>query len=184
MELLQNDVLILDQVTSFLSNDFAISDAQGRQIGHIHTEGSGLSRIFMGNRRFTVMDASGQPVVLLDDVVSLGRDRMNIMTPDGGRLAELVRKVTFFRPKFSLNLADGTEMQIDGNFMQREYTLQTEQMGQIARISRSYQSFTKAFLGHERYSLEIAGFVEPWLRATIIGAVIAVDLCRLKDQSD
>lgn len=184
MELLQNDVLIVDQVTSFLSNDFAISDAQGRQIGHIHTEGSGLSRIFMGNRRFTVMDASGQPVVLLDDVVSLGRDRMNIMTPDGGRLAELVRKVTFFRPKFSLNLADGTEMSIDGDFMQRQYTLETERMGQIARISRSYAGLGSALMGRDRYALEIASFVEPWLRATIIGTVIAVDLCRLKDQSD
>ena len=39
MTILSHDLLVIDQVTSFLGNDFAIRDAQGQPIGEIKTEG-------------------------------------------------------------------------------------------------------------------------------------------------
>ena len=38
MTLLHADVLVMDQVTSFMSNDFAIRDQAGAQVGEIRTE--------------------------------------------------------------------------------------------------------------------------------------------------
>lgn len=37
MSLLDHDVLVIDQVTSFLRNDFQIFDAQGQPVGQILT---------------------------------------------------------------------------------------------------------------------------------------------------
>lgn len=183
MALLQHDLLIIDQVRGFLSNDFSILDAHGRPAGYIRTEGSGLNRLFMGNRQFTVLDADGTPMVRLDDVVTFGRDRMNIMAPDGQLLAELVRRISFLRSRFTITLADGTAMDIEGKMFDREFHLATAQMGEIARVTRSYSGIGQALLGRERYALQMAGFTEPWLRATIIGCVIAIDLCRQKDKN-
>lgn len=183
MTLLQQDVLVLDQVTGFLSNDFAICDRNGDPAGQIRTQGGGLSRFFMGSRHLTVFDVDGGPIVQVDDVMTLGRDRMHIKAPDGQMLAELIRKIAFLRTRFEVRLADGSQMAIEGDFFSHEFTLGTDRLGQCARISRSYAGLGQALLGRERYTLQLAGFTEPWLRATIIGTVIAIDLCRQKDRN-
>lgn len=46
MALVDQNVLVLQQIRSFLANDFAICDTGGRQLASIHTEGSTMSRLF------------------------------------------------------------------------------------------------------------------------------------------
>lgn len=183
MALLEQNVLILDQVRGFMSNDFTIMDMHGQPAGYIHTEGSGMSRFFMGNRQFTVTDVDGQPMLRLDDVMSWGRDRMNVMAPDGQLLAELVRRFSFLKRRVSLQLANGQTLELTGSSMfDHDFAISGESMGEVARVSRSYSGIGQALLGRERYVLEFMPAVEPWLRAAIIGAVIGLDLMREKDR--
>ena len=39
MSSLMNDVLVFQQTTNFVRNDFAIMDDQGTQVGHVETGG-------------------------------------------------------------------------------------------------------------------------------------------------
>ena len=74
-------------------------------------------------------------------------------------------------------------MAVEGKMFDREFHLATDRLGEIARVTRSYAGIGPALLGRERYALQLAGFTEPWLRATILGCVIAIDLCRQKDRN-
>ena len=71
MGILATDVIVMSQVTSFLSNDFGIHDLGGQPVGRIVTEGSTGSRLFMGTRQPAIVDADGSLLLRVDDVVNL-----------------------------------------------------------------------------------------------------------------
>ncbi|MFZ2260200.1 MAG: hypothetical protein WAV52_05550 [Luteococcus japonicus] len=96
MSLLDHDVLVIDQVTSFLRNDFQIFDAQGQPVGQILTQGSGLSRAIMGTRQLIVAEPDGTQVMVVDDVPNFGRDTFDLLGPDGNRFAEVIKQFTLF----------------------------------------------------------------------------------------
>ncbi|SJN40147.1 hypothetical protein [Luteococcus japonicus] len=96
MSLLDHDVLVIDQVTSFLRNDFQIFDAQGQPVGQILTQGSGLSRAIMGTRQLIVAEPDGTQVMVVDDVPSFGRDTFDLLGLDGNRFAEVIKQFTLF----------------------------------------------------------------------------------------
>ncbi|MDP9852475.1 uncharacterized protein YxjI [Corynebacterium lowii] len=81
--LLRHDHLVMQQVTNWTSNDFDILDEQERPVGRVHTSGSLLSRMMMGNRTLQVMEADGTPLVQLSDTVNFVRDTMEMTWADG-----------------------------------------------------------------------------------------------------
>ena len=184
MALLQHDVLIVDQVRGFLNDSFAIADVHGQPTGWIRSEGGTASRLLMGNRKFLVEDADGAPVVRLNDVVSFGRERMQITAPDGSDLATLIQKISFLKTRIKLELANGRELQMDGSFFERDFTITSPELGEVARVGRQYRDIGQSLLGRERYVLQFAPQLEPWQRATVIGAVIGIDIIRAKARNN
>lgn len=51
-------------------------------------------------------------------------------------------------------------------------------------MSRKWSGFTNFLSGNERYMLQLKDDLPPQLRASIIGAAIALDLMAKKAQSD
>ncbi|MEL4358500.1 MULTISPECIES: LURP-one-related/scramblase family protein [unclassified Luteococcus] len=181
MTLLEHDVLIIDQVTGFFTNDFAIHDAQGIPVGIITTGGSALSRSFLGSRQLTVVESDGRPLLTVDDVPNLGRDTFALLGPDGQRFAEVVKQFTLFSKHLTVQLAD-EKLELRGSFWEREFTVAGSQ-GQAAQVSRSWPGIGAALLGRERYALGFAGELPHHLRAATVGAVLALDLIRAKESS-
>lgn len=180
MALLAHDLLVIDQVTGLLTNDFAIRDAQGLQVGHILTRGSALSLMFRGPRQLAITEADQTPVMAIDDVANLGRDTFDLLGPDGQRFGEVVKQFTLFSRRLRVQLASGT-LQLTGNFRDREFAVASEQ-GEVARISRRWPGIAQALLGRERYVLAFAPGAPLDQRAGTLGAVVALDLIRHKEQ--
>jgi uncharacterized protein YxjI len=174
----QNE-LSIQQVTGFMSNDFAIEDAHGRPVASIRTTGSAASRFFAGNRQFEVTDLSGTALFQVHDPMTWGRDRYRVTAPDGSPIAELVQRTAFLKTSVQVSVVDGTELRLEGNFFDHSYRLLVDEHP-VAAVDRTWAGFGKALLGHSRYALQMDPGMLELVRYAVIGSVISLDLIRDK----
>lgn len=179
--LLQEDLLVLHQMRTFLNNDFHIETPAGQVVGVIDTGGSGTSRFFLGNRSLQVREADGRPVLGIEDTLNFGRDTFELTGENGEPLAHLRRRFTFLRRQVDMHLAEGTKIEMHGNIFDFEFEFRIgEQVP--ARVSRQWSGLARGLLGRSSYVLSFAADVPPRLRAAIIGGVVTLDLMRAKDK--
>lgn len=174
----QNE-LSIQQVSGFLSNDFAIEDTQGRAVATIRTTGSAASRFVAGSRRFEVTDPSGRVLFQVHDPMTLGRDRYRVSAPDGAPLAELVQRRTFFATSVLVSVVDGTELRLEGDLIGHSYRLLAGGHP-VAEVGRRWAGLGRALLGRSRYAVSLDPALPELVRYAAIGSVIALDLIRAK----
>lgn len=181
MGILTTDVIVLQQIRSFLSNDFAIHDTAGSPVGRIVTEGSTGSRMFMGTRALAVVDGDGSLLLRVTDVVNFGLDRFEVHDGYGRQVAVLVKEFTLFTKSVRIELGTGAVLRVTGSLFDREFTVDGPG-GQAATVSRSWPGVAEALLGRESYALVFASALPVPEKLGTIGAVIALDLIRAKER--
>lgn len=182
--LFDHDVLVIDQIRSFLSNDFLIHDPAGVQIGYIQTKGGLGSRLLMGNRDLTVMNIDGSRWLNVHDSITLGRDRFEVTGPDGDPVAQLVQNITIFRKKMTAHLASGGALVLGGSWLDFDFHLAAPNGDTVATVTRHWTGLAQFLLDRERYVLTMAPALTADIRQAILGTVIALDLVRAKQRSD
>lgn len=183
MGILDTDAIVLDQVRSFLSNDFGIHDLAGTQIGRIVTEGGMGSRLLMGSRQLAIVDTDGTLLVRVVDPPNLGLDRFEVQDWQGNVVAQVVKEFTFFKKALRIELSTGPQLRLEGSMWDREFTV-TGPGGLAATASRHWPGVAEAFLGRERYVLGFTPQVPVPEKLGTIGAVIALDLIRQKERNN
>lgn len=181
MRIADHDLLVVDQVTSFVADDFAIRDRAGAVVGDIRTQGGALSRMLMGSRELAVHEADGTLALRVLDVVSFGRDRFEVVDGAGAPLAEVVKEFTVFRKRLSLRCADGQVLDLRGSFLDHDIEV-VGPLGVAARVSRQWPGLAAGLLGRERYVIGFGDRVPAALRHAVLGGVVALDLVRAKEQ--
>lgn len=182
MSSLMNDVLVFQQTRNLVKNDFAIMDEQGQQVGHVETGGSTLGRLLKGPRELTVFDGPERPVIRVKDTMTLGRERMEILDATGAPLASLVKRISFFRTRISLDL-QGEEIDLQGDIWGFEFQI-SGPSGVMGAVSREWSGVGNAFLGMSTYALRLAQHLTATQRHALIGAVLALDLIRAKESKN
>ena len=119
MGILETDAIVLDQVRSFLSNDFGIHDLAGTQIGRIVTEGGMGSRLLMGSRQLAIVDTDGTLLVRVVDPPNLGLDRFEVHDGQGRVVAQVVKEFTFFTKALRIELSTGPQLRLEGSMWDR-----------------------------------------------------------------
>ena len=181
--LAHTDVLHMQQTTSFMANDFEITDGEDRPVLRVRTTGSGASRFIMGNRSFVFEDAeTGRVLFAFEDVLTLGRDRMSMVDAEGLPLAHLRRETAFFRTRITGAVLDGTELEIVGNVWGMSFEVHARGR-QIATVERRWAGLGHGLLGRSRYEVRLDPAMPPLVRCAVVGTVLALDLMRAKDQS-
>lgn len=175
---LMSNVLLFQQTTNFVRNDFAILDEAGRQVGHVETGGSTLMRMVAGSRELTVFEGPDNPVLRVEDVYTFGRERMLIRNAHGDLLATLVSRLRLFGTRITLDVR-GEELEFTGNVWGFEFQI-TGPGGEMGTVSRTWSGVGNAFFGKSTYSLRLAENLTVPQRHAIIGAVLALDLIRDK----
>ncbi|WP_257476824.1 LURP-one-related/scramblase family protein [Acidipropionibacterium jensenii] len=180
MALVDQNVLILQQIRSFLRNDFAILDASGAQIASIHTEGSGASRALAGARDLTVLE-NGYPVLRISDPPNLfSRDTYTVSDGNGLSMATITKEFSVLSRKLRVELSDGSVLQCAGSLFGLEFTISQGQ-AVAARVARRMPGLSAALMGHDRYLLQLAPDLPPLHRGAMIGTVVTIDLIRAKE---
>ena len=175
--LLQQDVLVVDQVTSFMSNDFAIYDRAGQVVGQIRTEGGLGSRMLIGSRQFTVFDTDGQPVLQIYDSPNFGLDKFELADGAGQPIGRVVKQFSFFSKRLTLEVAGGQYLDLKGDWFDFSFEI-TGPEGVVATVSRSWPGVAGGLLGRSRFVVAFNRSATPQVRRAVLGAVVAVDLIR------
>lgn len=179
MGILTTDVIVMHQVRTFLSNDFAVQDMTGAPIGRIVSEGSAGSRFFMGTRQLAVVDGDGSLLLRVDDVVNLGLDRFEVHDGHGHKVADLVKEFTFLKKSVRIELATGAVLRASGSLFDREFSV-VGPGGQAASVTRHWPGVAEMVLSRESYVLAFASGLPVPEKLGTIGAAIALDLIRAK----
>lgn len=179
MGILTTDVIVMHQVKTFLSNDFAIQDMTGAPIGRIVSEGSTGSRMFMGTRQLAVVDGDGSLLLRVTDVVNFGLDRFEVHDGHWQKVAELVKEFTLFTKSVRIELATGPVLRVTGSLFDREFSV-VGPGGQAATVSRHWPGVSQMVLSRESYVLAFATGLPVTEKLGTIGAAVALDLIRAK----
>ncbi len=180
MTIFNQDMLIFQQTKNFSKNDFAIRDQTGQQIAHVDTGGSTLGRMFAGARELTVFDGPGNPVIIVKDTMTVGRDRFEILDGNAGPLASLVKKITFFKTRVAISML-GEELELLGSIWDFDFRI-TGPGGVLGTVTREWSGMGNALLGKSTYALRLAENLTIQQRQAVIGSVLALDLIREKQQ--
>lgn len=148
-------------------NDFAITDPDGNP--HFRVDGA----VFSWGDKLSFQNAAGQELALINQQLLSWMPRYRIER--GGQvLAEVVKKFTWFKQKFTLDIPGPNDYTIDGSFWQHEFNF--TRLGQTAaRVSKSYWSWT------DSYGVDVADGEDDVL---ILCACIVIDQVLHDEQND
>ncbi|WP_313812473.1 phospholipid scramblase-related protein [Glutamicibacter sp.] len=179
MTILEPAVLVFQQTKNIMKNDFAILDGGGVQVAHVETGGSSLGRMFAGSRSLTVFDGPENPVLQVKDAMGLGRDKMEILDGQGNHMANMVKRITFFKTRVTLDY-QGEEIDLTGNLWGFNFQIESS-AGVLATVSREWSGMGNAVLGKSTYAVQFTNTIDAGRKLALIGAVLALDLIREKE---
>lgn len=151
-------------------------------MGEIRTEGSVLSRMVLGSRRLAVHDTDGSVLVRLGDVMTIGRDRFVLQDGQGYEIGRLVQELTFFRKRLTVQLVNGEGLHVQGRLFDYDFEI-AGPGGSVARVSRQWPGLAAGLLGRNRYVVSFDTGAPVNLRVAVLGAVVALDLIRAKEET-
>lgn len=181
--LLDEPVLVMQQISSMMSNNFDIANPDGDKVGYAESTGSVARRLVAGTRSLNVYDTNGQLVVSVEDPMNFVRDTYELSGPDGQELAHVRKRFAVFRRRVDMELADGSVIELHGNVFEFNFEFQLGGTT-VATVTRQWSGIGNALLGRSTYSVLFEHETPAQLRAAVIGGVVALDLIRQKDSND
>jgi len=151
--------LVQERIFSFTA-DFWIEDENGNRVFFV--DGRALSL----RETFELRDASGQLRALIRKKMFAMRDTMEI--EDGSGVIAKVRPAFFspFKHRYEIDMADGSQLQAEGNFADKDWAVVTQNNQLVARISRQW------FRIRDTYGVEVAPGADD---AVMIAIAVCID---------
>jgi uncharacterized protein YxjI len=111
-------------------------------------------------------DPQGHELARIQERVARVRDAMEIEDPDGNRLAMVTKAVVSpVRDRWSVQLRDGPDLEVQGNVVDHEYTF-TDGRRPVATVSKKW------FRVADTYGVEVASGQDP---VAVLTATVAID---------
>jgi uncharacterized protein YxjI len=191
--LYEQPVLLVSQKTKLieLTNEYAVYDGEGRQIGAVVQVGqSGLKKAMrlVSNldqfltHHLEVRDARG-PVLVLTRPAKVVRSRVLVQRPDGAPLGEIVQANVFGKIRFDL-VADG---QVVGaiqaeNWRAWDFAITDAAGTEVARITKKWEGLARTlFTTADRYVVLVHYRLPEPLASMVIASALTVDTALKQD---
>ena len=191
--LLEQPVLVVSQKTKLieLTNEYAVFDGNGQQIGAVVQVGqSSLRKTFrlLSNvdkfltHRLEVRDATG-PVLLLTRPAKFVRSRVQVARPDGSPVGEVVQANAFGRIRFGL-VVDGQPVgaiQAE-NWRAWDFAISDGSGREIARITKKWEGLARTmFTTADNYVVQVHQRLEEPLASLVLASALTVDTALKQD---
>lgn len=149
--------LIIKQKVFSWADKFSVRDEAGQDKYYVEGE------LFSWGKKLHVMDASGNEAAFIQQKVWSFKPRFYVFVR-GQQIAEIVKEITFFRQKYSI---EGLDWEIDGDFTAHNY--------QITQNGRMVVTIHKEWLTWgDCYVLDIASEQDEILALAVVLAIDCV----------
>jgi uncharacterized protein YxjI len=189
----EQPVLVVSQKTKLieLTNEYAVFDGQGQQIGAVVQVGqSGLKKAarFVSNldqfltHRLEVRDAWG-PVLVLTRPAKFVKSRVVVQRPDGAPVGEIVQANVFGKIRFDL-VSNG---QVVGaiqaeNWRAWDFAITDAAGTEIARITKKWEGMARTlFTTADRYVVLVHFRLPEPLASMVVASALTVDTALKQD---
>jgi uncharacterized protein YxjI len=155
-----------------IGDDFDVMDEHGNKV--LHVDG----KVFSVRNKVVIEDLTGAEVASVHRHLIALRPTYEIQI--GGEKAAEVRKKLFtpFREKFTIDVPGPDDLEMKGNLLDHEYTIELGGR-EVAAVSKRWLTI------RDTYAVQVSADLDPLL---IIGSVLALDLAleraEKKDKED
>lgn len=148
------------QKLASIGDDFWIEDEQGNRAYKV--DGKAL-RV---RETLVFEDAAGNELARIQQRVARVRETMEIEAPDGRTIATVKKAmITPLRERFTVKLGDGPDLEVQGNLVDHEYTVEADGR-KVAEVSKKW------FRVADTYGVEVGEGQDP---ALILAVTAALD---------
>ncbi|MCU1668604.1 MAG: uncharacterized protein JWP40_1531 [Blastococcus sp.] len=186
-------VLVVSQRTKLieLTNEYAVLDAQGQQIGAVIERGqTSLKKAvrFFSNldqfltHRLEVRDARG-PVLVLTRPAKIVKSRVQVSRPDGAPVGEIVQANVFGRIRFDLVAGGQLVGAIQAeNWRAWNFAITDAAGTEVARITKTWEGLAKTlFTTADNYVVHVHSRLPDPLASLVIASALTVDTALKQD---
>jgi uncharacterized protein YxjI len=189
----EQPVLVVSQKTKLieLTNEYAVFDGNGQQIGAVVQVGQSAARKAVRllssldqflTHRLEVRDARG-PVLVLTRPAKFMRSRVVVQRPDGALIGEIVQATVFGKIRFDL-VANG---QLVGaiqaeNWRAWDFAITDADGTEVARITKTWEGLARTlFTTADRYVVLVHFRLPEPLASMVVASALTVDTALKQD---
>ena len=191
--LLEQPVLVVAQKAKLieLTNEYAVSDGNGQQLGAVVQVGqSGLRKALRLvsqldqylTHHLEVRDATG-PVLVLTRPAKLVRSRVLVARPDGQAVGEIVQANAFGRIRFDLVAGGQPAGAVQAeNWRAWDFAISDATGREVARITKTWEGLARTvFTTADDYVVQVHERLEDPLASLVLASALTVDTALKQD---
>ena len=194
--LFDSPVLVVNQKAKLieLTNEYAIYDAEGRQLGSAVEVGQNVVRKavrLLGNfdqflsHRYEVRDSGGRTVLSLHRPAKFVKSRIVVTGANGAEAGTIRQENAIGKIRFALEVGGQRVGGIQAeNWRAWDFAINDAQGAEVARIKKTFEGVAKAlFTTADNYVVRIHRPLEEPLRTLVVAAAVSVDTALKQEDS-
>ena len=188
-------VLVVNQKAKLIevNNEYAIYDANGRQIGAVRQVGQSAlkkaARILTSYDQFMthklqVVDMAGSVLLAVTRPAKVFKSRIEVADGAGRPLGRVVQQNVFGKINFALEAGGRTVGSINAeNWRAWNFSICDEAGSEVARITKTWEGLAKTvFTTADNYVVQIHRPLEDPLRSLVVASALSVDTALKQDK--
>jgi uncharacterized protein YxjI len=181
-------VLVVAQKAKFIeiSNEYAIHDQHGTQIGAVREVGQSAAKKVMRfvssvdqfmTHKLQVVDAQGAVVLQLTRPAKVMKSKIIVQDGQGAEIGTIVQENMIGKIRFGLEAGGQKIGSINAeNWRAWNFNIQDASGAEVARITKTWQGFARAaFTTADNYVVQMHAPIEGALLAMVVAAGVSVD---------
>ena len=189
-------ILVVNQKAKLmeLTNEYSISDAEGRKIGAVMQVGQSGARKALRlvsnldsflKVQLDVVDLHGQPLLRLTRPGKVMKSTVIVERPGAGEVGRLVQENAFGKIRFAMVVGDQKWGSINAeNWRAWNFSIRDHTETEVARITKTWEGLAKAaFTTADNYVVQIHRPLEDPLRTLVVAAAVSVDTALKQNDS-
>ena len=188
-------ILVVNQKAKLIevSNEYAIYDQNGRQLGAVRQVGQSMAkkviRVLTSYDQFMthklqVVDAAGNVLMALTRPAKVLKSRVIVQDAMGNEIGQIAQQNAIGKIRFSLESGGQQWGSINAeNWRAWNFNIQDHTGAEIARITKTWEGLAKTmFTTADNYVVQIHRPLQDPLRSLVVAAALGVDTALKQDQ--
>src|SRR5882724_4464085 len=187
-------VLVVNQKAKLIevNNEYAIFDANGRQVGAVRQVGQSAlkkaARVLTSYDQFMthklqVVDMAGNVLLAITRPAKIMKSKILVNDGAGRELGQVVQQNVFGKIRFALEAGGATVGSINAeNWRAWNFSIRDHTDTEVARITKTWEGLAKTmFTTADNYVVQIHRPLEEPLRSLVVAAALSVDTALKQD---